>query len=331
MTKRKFKYDHPQNTDERIEAICDELRESPDVDKKKQIDTVKDYVVALLSHLRKVERRREDETRDTEFSLNATLIALAVISTVLLIVGAQSQRDWEWLNDHQFAIKLWGVGLAAVFVGVSIEKSSFFKRLWAFAVTKIISSVAISALIIFCTGKASSLINSVFGVDASAFPYTRALLSGLLVFQYLSPLLIIVVLFLTFHIINVVGYIKSESSANYDSSSFPITSIVFSLLASVVLLFSWYWIIHDFSEDALPEKTYRLAHELDFNSRHACINLKDGVSVVFIGPDQSKVLADVNLVKTKNIESFINRSISNNIEIPKSFLVIACQSGTRSE
>lgn len=330
MTERKFKYQKPRNTDERIEAIYEELCDTHIFNDKKQIETLKDHVVALLRQLRKVEQERKDEKEDEDYSLTISLGTLAFVSLVFLFNGWGYSQDWEWLNSHQFAIRLWGVALAAVFVGVSIERSSFFKRLWSFGFTKIITSIAVSALILFCTGKASSLINSLFGVDASVFPFTRAFMVGLLAFQYASPLLSVVALFAIFHAFNIGGYIKSKRLSDYNYALPPWNSIAFLVLAIFLLGFSRTWMNRDFSESALPAKIYRLAHALDFNSRHVCINIKEGVKVAFVGSDHSRVLVDMSDVQTEDMESFINRNISDNVNIPKEFFFLPCETGIRN-
>jgi hypothetical protein len=203
--------------------------------------------------------------------------------------------------------------------------------LWGFGFTKLVASIAVSALLIFSTGKASSLINSVFGVDASVFPFTRAFIAGMLAFQYSSPLLIVVGFFAVFHAFDVAGYIKSKFSADYVYDFPPWQSIVFLVLAIIVLFASWRWINRDFSEAAFPAKIYRLAHVLDFNSRHSCVNIKEGVSVVFVGSDQSKVLVDMSGVQTEDVESFVNTNISSNVAIPRSFFFLPCNPGIRPQ
>lgn len=325
MKKRKFEFEPPKNTDELIEAIYEELCITPKAGNTKQVETLKDYVTELLAQSKYVERERKYAKDSESFSISFALGTFAVVSLVFLLSGWSDSRDFEWLNNHRFAVRLWGVAFAAVFIGVSIERSSLFKRLWSFGFTKVVASVAVSALLVFCTGKASSLINSVFGVDASVFPLTRAYLTGLLAFQFSSPLLIVVALFALFHAFDVVGYLKSKFKEDCLYDLPPWNSFAFLILAIVLLIFSWQWINRDFSAPALPRKTYRLAHLLDFNSRHSCINIKDGVSVVFVGSDHSKVLVDTSNVQTEDIESFVNRTISDNVEIPERFYFLPCQ------
>jgi len=331
MTERRFKYQRPQNTEERIEAIYEEFCSSSSNNDIKPVETLKDHVAALLSHSKDVERRKERDKEAESYSIQFALFTLAFVAIIFLWNGWSDSSDWEWLNNHRFALRLWGVAFAAVYIGVSIERSSLFKRLWSFGFTKLVASIAVSALLIFSTGKASSLINVIFGVDASVFPFTRAYITGILAFQYFSPLLIVVGFFAIFHAFDVAGYIKSKFSSSYDYDFPPWNSIVFLVLAIIVLFVSWQWINRDFSKAALPAKIYRLAHELDFNSRHHCVNIKEGVSVVFVGSDQSKVLVDMSGVQTEDVESFVNQNISSNIAIPKGFFFLPCDLGIRPQ
>lgn len=331
MTDRKFRFRRPKNTDERIEAIYEEFCTTPTANGAGQAETLKDYVAGLLKQTRNAEWQLKRDKLSEEYSVSFALGILAFVAVVFLMNGWSESRDWEWLNRHRFAIRLWGIAFAAVYVGVSIERSSLFKKLWSFGFTKLATSLAISALIIFSTGKASSLINGVFGVDASSFPFTRAYIAGLLAFQYASPLLVVVALFAAVHAIDLAGYIRSKISADY-SYDFPAwNSFAFLILAVSVLYFSWQWIYRDFSEVTFPARIYRLAHVLDFNARHSCVNIKDGVSVVFIGSEHSKVLVDMSKVQTEDIETFVNRVSSNDIEIPKKFFVLPCEPGTRGQ
>ena len=332
MTERRFKYQQPKTTEERVEAIYEEFCSSSSSIDKKPIETLKDYVVALLSHSKDIEWRKKLDRETKDYSIQFALFTIAFVAIVFLWNGLWSDSsDLEWIKSHRFALRLWGIAFAAVYIGVSIERSSLFKSLWGFGFTKLVASIAVSALLIFSTGKASSLINAVFGVDASVFPFTRAFIAGILAFQYSSPLLIVVGFFAIFHAFDIAGYIKSKLSSDYGYDFPPWQSIVFLVLAVIVLFASWRWINSDFSEKAFPAKIYRLAHVLDFNSRHSCVNVKDGVSVVFVGSDQSKVLVDMTGAQTEDIESFVNQNISSNVAIPKNFFFLPCNPGIRPQ
>lgn len=320
MSENKFKYQRPENTKEHIEAIYEEFRSTPSDKGDERKRTLKDLVSNLLDHAKKIESTKDRDKKSDDYSIQFSLYALAFIAVIFLWNGSGEPSEWEWINTHRFALKLWGIAFASVFIGVSIERSSLFKRLWSFGFTKIVASVAISALLIFSTGKASSLINNVFGIDASAFPLTRTYITGLLAFQYSSPVLIVVVFFAIIHALDIIGYIRSRQDYEFP----PLNSIVFLLLATVVLFFSWKWIYHDFTDNEYPTKIYRLAHILDFNSRHSCTNIPQGVSVVFIGSNQSKVLVDTANIQTENIESFVDPKISGRINLPEKYYLLPC-------
>lgn len=331
MTQRKFQFQRPKDTNEHIEAIYEELCSTPLNRNREPVETLKDHVVALLAHARQIEWKRKFEQESENASIEFSLLTLAIMSVVFLWSSWGESNDWEWFNNHRLAVRLWGIVFAAMFVGISIERSSLFRKLWSFGFTKVIASVAVSSLLIFSTGKASSLINGVFGVDASVFPFTRAFITGLLAFQYFSPLLFVVAVFAVLHAFDVAGYIQSKFSSSYTYVAPPLHSIAFLVLAIVVLCISWRWVNRDFSESTYPARIYRLAHVLDFNFRHSCVNIKDGVSVVFVGADHSKVLVDMSEVQTDNIESFVDPKVSGDVKLPSKFFYLPCTPGIRSE
>jgi hypothetical protein len=329
MSERIFKYRQPTNTDESISAIYEEISLSPKENNRQPLETLKDYVVALLTHSKNVQSTNNRLKEQEKESYSFALYTLGFIALTFLYFGWWSKpSDWEWLDKYRFTTRLWGITFAAIYVGITIENSSLFEKLWKFGFTKIVTSVAVSALLVFSTGKASSLINAVFGVDASAFPFTRAYVAGILAFQYASPLLIVVGVFAVIYSFNVIGYLKSKLIESYNYDRPPWDSILFLVLSIVVLIFSWQWINRDFSEATYSSKIYRLAHILDFNSKHLCSNLKEGISVVFIGSDQSRALVDMSGIQTSNIESLVNSNISGIVNIPKTFFFMECIVGT---
>jgi hypothetical protein len=323
MAERRFKYAEPKNTDERIEAIYEEFRSTSRQINTTEVDTIKDHLAALLSALRKNEFTRELERESETHSMSHALGILGFISLLLLLTGYRGSEDIEWIQHNQFTLLLWGIACGAVFVGVSIERSSLIRLIWSFGFTKIAASLAVSALLIFASGKASALINNVFGVDASALPYTRAYMTGLLTFQYVSPLLALIAFFALFHALDAIGYIKSYFFGNAKYQLPPWNSFAFLIITVSVLLFSWHWLYKDFSPTALPAKVYRLAHMLDFNARHTCSNLPPSVNVIYLGLDHGRVLIDPISVETNSIQSFIDSTMSD-IKIPNSFAVHTC-------
>ena len=220
-----------------------------------------------------------------------------------MICSAREGNEWSWFSNYQYLVKLFGIILSFIYIGISIERTPFFKTVWKFGFTKFIISIAISALIIFCTSKASEFINIVFHVDASVFPYTRAYMTGLLVFQYTSPFFIIIFFFSIPHSLNIWRYIQylRKKIDNYEEP--PILSILFLVLYIIVLCFS---------------------HNLDFNPKHPCSNIDENTKVIFLDSKYNKVLIDENSVQTRNFESFVNKDKSD-ISIPKKFNIVSCK------
>jgi hypothetical protein len=325
MGERKYQFRKPSGPDQHLEALYEELSLSPKRGDYRPVETVKDKVDALLDHAKTVRRERKQEKESDSYAVTWAIGALAFVSLIFLFNGYAGSGDWEWLNNHRFAIRLWGIVFAAVVVGVSIEQSSFFKSLWAFGFTKLVASIAASAVIVFSTGKASSLINAVFSVDASALPFTRAIVTGLLVFQYAYPLLLVVVFFAILHALKAADWISVKFFGKGTYESPPLQSMLFLVLSIVILAFSARWTNADFSDAVWPQKIYRLAHILDFNSQHECKNLPKDISVVFLGPEQARVLVDISSPNTDDMESFVDGTRSGLISVPKKFQVLPCE------
>lgn len=323
---RKYKYEKPRNQDQHLEALYEELSLSPrENDRHRPTETLKDLVVALLDHAKRTEWQRNNEKEAQSYTVTWALWALFILTVIFLSNGFAGSGDWAWLDRHRFAIRLWGIAFAAVFVGVSIERSSFFRGLWSFGFTKLTASVAVSALFVFCTGKASSLINAVFPVDASAMPFTRAIVTGLLALQYAYPLLTIVAIFAVLHALTAASWIKLKWTGKSDYVSPPLESLAFLALSLVILVFFIRWVNKDFSDEVWAGKVYTLAHVLDFNAQYECANLRKGMSVVFLGADQSRVLVDPNSIEIGDMESFIDGQKSSQIVVPRNLDVLPCE------
>ncbi|WP_059933424.1 hypothetical protein [Burkholderia ubonensis] len=328
MTERKYRFDRPRNPRQHLEALYEELSFSErGYNDSRRTETLKDHVGELLNEARRAKRQREYEKEAEERDKSWAVGTLAVLAAVLMFVGMS--RQGSWLDDYLFAIRLWAIGFAVVFVGVSIERSSFFTRLWAYGFTKLTASIAVSAVVVFSTGKASSLINGVFPVDASALPFTRAIVAGLLAFEYAYPLLLVVAVFAAIHALVLFGWVKLKLSGEGEYDGPPIQSVAFLLLSAVVLVSYAKWVNKDFSNEAWPAKVYRLAHLLDFDAKYECTNIPKGFSVVFLGPDHARVLLDQNSPQTEDMESFLGAGTSGQTDIPQRFHVLSCETRTQ--
>lgn len=314
----KYKYKKPSKPDEYIEAIYEELSEVDDSYFNK--NTIKHYVYEILKRQRESDLDKKRESEQNNYNISWSLGFLAFIAFVLIFNGSKENSEFSWIIQNGFTLKVWGLALAILYIGVSIEKFSIFKHLWQFSFTKFIASIAISGLIVFSTGKAAGSINSVFGVDASAFPFTLTFTSGLMFFHYIIPFFVLVGIIATIFAFNAIGWIRSKFSEKNNYELPPIHSFVFPALATIVLFTLWSWSKNDLSEEMLPSEIYKLAHMLDFNSKNECANLKQGVPVVYLGPTQATVLADTKSTYTEDLKSFFEEKI----DVPTKFYRLSC-------
>lgn len=315
----KFKFKSPSSKEEYLAALYEEISENEKSDSS--VRTLKTYVYEILERQRKEDWKRKDEKEQKDLNLSWSLGLLAFVALVLIVNGSRETHDLSWLQKNSFAIKIWGISLATLYIGISIEKFSIFRSLWQFGFTKLIASIAVSGLIVFTTGKAAGAINSVFGVDASAFPFTLTFTSGLFFFHYVLPFLALVGFVAIIFAFDAVGYIKSKLNDNKSYALPPVHSFVFPILATFLLTVFWGWSKNDLSEDVLPSKIYKLAHTLDFNNRNECANIRPEVPIVFLGSSQTTVLADLKATSVEDLKSFFEREV----EIPKKFYRLPCE------
>ena len=308
MDERKYIYQRPKDTEERIEAVYEELSYISSNQGVAKAETLKDHVISIRDSIRQAKHERTYTKYEEESRLHHLQRVLFSLFFLLFLLVVSKSGEWAWLDANRTKLRLWEIAIAAVFVGISIERSTFFQTLWSFGFTKLIASIGASALLIFCTGKASALMNSIFPVDASALPFSRAFITGFMVFQYSYPLLIAVIIFAILHATNTYQWVYKYLKTREMTREAPVHSVGF-LLMSLVLMISWtIWMRVDFSEDQLPEKAYRLSRILDFNSNHPCTNLPKDVVVVFLGTGHSRVLVDSAPMPMDDLESFVSGS-----------------------
>lgn len=274
----------------------------------------------IAADLRKWSRERRDDRDSRTETTTWALGILAIVAFALIQLGGQENSDFEWVQENQVAIKIWGVVLAAVYIGVSVERSELVKSIWMFSFTKLVASLAASGLIVYSTGKAASAINGVFGVDASVFPVTLVFTTAIILFHLVAPFLLGISLAALVHLFNFIGWVKAQfDGKNYQFP--PFLSVMF-LVVSVILMFQgWTWSKNELSMERLPEKIYLIAYKLDFNERHQCGNLKEDVSVVYLGADQQSVLANPTKLRDFDFSDFFSATVN----VPTHFFKMKCE------
>ena len=314
---------------EQLDAIVDQLSSKGGVNDPFRTATVHSQLAELVALGRKADWRAREEGASGELTATFVLIILAVISLILLWHGSGNGGDAAWLVAHRYALKMWGLGLSIVFLGVSLERSSFVSTLMRYSVTKVVATVALSALTIYCAGRASTMINAIFGADASAMPYARALLTGWFVFTHLEwPLFGVIGLFLLGHLLVLSSYLLERfgpSTSQHAPQDFPWQSLLIPSLAVIVLFNAWHLLFGALADVDLRKKVYELARVVDFNGRSSCINVPADSNLVFIGPAQDTVLIDTNSAATPDLEEFFERPSSGADPSSRSFPIVACE------
>lgn len=329
----KYQFKSPRNAREQIESMSMELRSGPGHARRPvAYMTMKDLLAELVSLHRGANFNKEVEEESTRRGQTLALSAFAFLCLLLVFLGSDTRpSDFELLDNNRFFLRMLGVGLAAVFVGVVIERTDVFGMVWRYNIAKLLASVALSALVVYSAGRASSIINGVFGIDAGAMPYARALLAGWIAFaQVAKPALLLVGVFGAIHLLFALGWAKEvfwPSDKDASQPDFPWLSAWIAVLSIIVTTNAYHWLYNNLDDRQQPTKVYQMARTLDFNARHSCVNLPAGVNVVFIGPDQSKVLVDAGAEPTLTFKDFIGRPASQWERPAEHFPVVECVPG----
>lgn len=270
--------------------------------------SIKYHLGAISSSLTKWLLEREQDSYNRKYNTSLALGMLAVVAVFLIRLGAQENPDFDWVVQNKLSIKIWGVIIAAIYVGASIERSALFKSLWKFSFTKLVVSVALSGLIVYSTGKAASAINGVFGVDASSFPVTLVFTTAIILFHLIAPFLVAIFAAIFVHLLILFAWVKAKLNDKVYELP-PFHSIMFSIVAALIMYYGWEWSKNELSKERLPEKIYLMAYALDFNGKHHCKNIKEDVSVVFLGSNQESVLATPSALEFFDFSTFFTASV----------------------
>lgn len=321
LSPRSYGRKKAEKPEEHLELICEELSQ---VDKQRdgrvRVDTLKSYVAALLQHGKDVEQRKKTERDAAEGMTKIVHGFVGLVALLLAAVGGRGGSPGEWLYEYEFAIRIWAIAFSAIYVGIAVERTPLASRLWGFGCTKIAFSIALSALIVVSTAKASTLLNAVFGVDASALPYARAILAAFWGVKFVYPLLFLLVPFMVWHLWEVVKTLRNDGL-----STLPVYSFVTALLSFLVFAMVLRWATVEFSDDALPSKAFILGHELDFRAQNRCANLEKEASVLYIGEEQTTVLVDFSGMGESSLEAFVRSRPRTAEELRRHLVLMKCE------
>ena len=273
-------------------------RYSNDKSTKQIIKDIRDGVLFI---------KKESESKKYNEQWNASVAVniLAFIAILIFIFSTSKSSDSEFIETLKLPAYIISIMLSTMWIGINIERTLIFKELWRFKTAKIILSLSFTGLIVYCTAEASAIINDVFNIDSSFFPFTRSFLVAYLFFKKISILVYLLAIIGVFCIINIISYFKSKWVGNNDLN-FPFGALFYIFFTCVFSYFALGWVDSNFNDDLLNKKVYSLAHQMDFNNKNPCSNLQDlEVSVIFLGPNQDKVLVDFNKEEILTASSFL--------------------------
>lgn len=252
-----------------------------------------------------IKQESENKKYNEQWSTSVALNILAFIAMLIFIFSTSKSSDSEFIETLKLPAYIISIMLSTMWIGINIERTLIFKELWRFKTAKIILSLSFTGLIVYCTAEASSIINDVFNIDSSFFPFTRSFLVAYLFFKKISILVYLLAIIGVFCIVNIISYFKSKWDGNSDFE-FPFGALLYIFFTCVFSYFSLGWVDTNFNGDVLNKKVYSLAHKMDFNNKNPCSNLQDlEVSVIFLGPNQDKVLVDFNKEEMLTTSSFL--------------------------
>lgn len=252
-----------------------------------------------------IKNESENKKYNEQWNSSITLNTLAIVAILIFIFSTSNSSDSEFIETLKLPAYIISIMLSTIWIGINIERTLMFKELWKFKTTKIILSLSFTGLIVYCTAEASSIINDVFNIDPSFFPFTRSFLVAYLFFKKISILVYLLAIVGVVCIINVISYFKLKWDGNSDVR-FPIGALIYIIFTCIFSYFALGWVYSNFNDGVLNKKVYSLAHQLDFNKKNPCSNLQDfEVSVIFLGPNQEKVLVDFNKEEMLTASSFL--------------------------
>ncbi|ENH1950015.1 hypothetical protein ABVX03_000561 [Salmonella enterica] len=252
-----------------------------------------------------IKNESENKKYNEQWNSSITLNTLAIVAILIFIFSTSNSSDSEFIETLKLPAYIISIMLSTIWIGINIERTLMFKELWKFKTTKIILSLSFTGLIVYCTAEASAIINDVFNIDPSFFPFTRSFLVAYLFFKKISILVYLLAIVGVVCIINIISYFKLKWNGNSDVR-FPIGALIYIIFTCIFSYFALGWVYSNFNDDVLNKKVYSLAHQLDFNKKNPCSNLQDfEVSVIFLGPNQEKVLVDFNKEEMLTASSFL--------------------------
>lgn len=252
---------------------------------------------------------------------NSYFIGLSSISIIIIFSYYINIDDKEnWARNYLFWGSIGGKIILSILVLNYFYRFDFIKYLFELKFTKFISGLIFSATVLYSNSKASSLINEIFSVSATNFPYSLTFTTVFYSINYIASILSIIALILT------IIFILLEINHYIDTKVFN-----FNKEKGIIIIFFLFFIIslglqyREFSENSIRFKAYQLALGMDFNKKHSCDGIPSNFSVAYIGNSQQKVIINMSNLEENipvNFENFLMNSDKGFVS--KLFIVQPC-------
>lgn len=233
-----------------------------------------------------------EQQKDYDEAINIGAFGtLGFLCTVILPMTLSKEA---WFSSYMWPTFFVGVTLLLIYIAISFERNSFLSSIWKYGSVKLSISVALTIIIYFASFTASSDINRIFGIDASAFPYTLAAVTFLNIFITIEP--IFRILFIISGLSLVLKYFEYKSTGKFGWLGFL---FIFGCFASGG--YGWFLNASFFSDQQdIDLKIYKIAHKVDFSSNYPCKISESATKVIFLGPQMNQVLFDEVLASAPN-------------------------------
>lgn len=266
--------------------------------------------MASRSQCRYVENRNEDALEIYSLSILSVVTLIALISITLAVSkGNIAQETYFWLLGLIILLGMYTVG--ALVERLIVHLFSAFqvsKLLWA-------ALVAIGLFVGRKTGIGD--VNAVFHIDAAALPMTTTAASAIALFAMMWwPFIIICATSGLILAISIIATLREKRGYGL--------AISLSAFLTVICGLSALLITKQLDEEGRHQKIYRIAHATDFSAKFHCKGVdQERYSVLFIGPDQKKVLI-APLISQPSIFLTKRANVLDKVDIPSAFPVKEC-------
>ncbi|WP_445359522.1 hypothetical protein [Microbulbifer sp. ANSA005] len=110
-----------------VSAIYDELKDTETYHRGKNERSLKSHVRNISMNISEHLAEQKQESFNKNHSTNWALGILSFIAICLLANSAQENPDYDWIENNKLALKIWGVSLAAIYIGASLDALIIFQ------------------------------------------------------------------------------------------------------------------------------------------------------------------------------------------------------------